>query len=123
MSKHQKKGKAVNKKDIQRLQEQESAEKAQAAADASLAYWTADAFEKTIQKAVASALASIRGKGRAILDEPWFRLYAAAVGGQIGWLESAKNNPARFKERLCTLADIATSAVNHAVNVGKVAGK
>lgn len=123
MSKHQKKGKAVNKKDIQRLQEQESAEKVQAAADASLAYWTADALEKTIQKAVASALASARGKGRAILDEPWFRLYAAAVGGQIGWLESARNNPARFKERLGILADIATSAVNHAVNVGKVAGK
>ena len=123
MSKHQKKGKAVNKKDIQRLQEQESAEKVQAAADAPLTYWTADALEKTIQKAVASALESARGKGRAILDEPWFRLYAAAVGGQTGWLVSAMRDPATFEKRLGILADIATSAVNHAVNVGKVARK
>ena len=122
MSKHQKKGKAVNKKDIQRLQEQESAEKVQAAADASFAYWTADALEKTIQKAVASALASARGKGRAILDEPWFRLYVAAVGGQMGWLVSSTDS-AKLEKRLGILADIATSAVNHAVNVGKVAQK
>ena len=122
MSKHQKKGKAVNKQDIQRLQEQESAEKVQAAADAPLANWTADALEKTIQKAVASALESARGKGRAILDEPWFRLYAAAVGGQTGWLVSATDST-KLEKRLGILADIATSAVNHAVNVGKVARK
>ena len=123
MSKHQKKGKAVNKKDLPRLQEQESAEKVKAAADASLAYWTEFALEKTIQKAVARALESVRGKGSVILDETWFRLYVAAVGGHMGWLVSSIRDPATFEKRFGTLAELATSAVNYAVNVGKVARK
>ena len=123
MSKHQKKkGKAVNKKDIQRLQEQERVEKTPAAADVPLNYWTTEALEKAVQNAVECALASTRGKGRAILDEPWFRLYAAAVGGQMGWLVSSTDS-AKLQKRLGILADIATAATNHAVNVGKVARK
>ena len=54
-----------------------------------------------------------------ILDEPWFRLYASVIGGQAGWLASAYDLD-KLRKRLETLGSIATSALNHAIQIKKV---
>lgn len=54
-----------------------------------------------------------------ILDEPWFRLYTSVIGGQAGWLASAYDLD-KLRKRLETLGSIATSALNHAIQIKKV---
>lgn len=54
-----------------------------------------------------------------ILDEPWFRLYTSVIGGQAGWLASAYDLD-KLRKRLETLGLIATSALNHAIQIKKV---
>lgn len=112
----------MNKKDIQRLQATERA----AAENPSVTSPSPADFAKAVADAVRSALAEIVKQPaeppRKILDEPWFRLYCAAVGGQMGWLCSS-SDAKKLQQRLGILADIAQSAANFAVNRGKVARK
>lgn len=66
------------------------------------------------------AKAGEKSGGEEAYRAAWFRMYAAVIGGQVGWLTGAISDPARFKTRLRTLADIATSALDLAVLDGRI---
>lgn len=66
------------------------------------------------------AKSSDKNTGDAAYSTAWFKMYCAVVGGQVGWITGAINDPARFKTRLRTLADIATSALDLAILDGKI---
>lgn len=55
-----------------------------------------------------------------VLDRPWWDLYTALVGSQAGWLTSATDTE-KLTKRLTALGQVATAAVNFAVNLKKLA--
>lgn len=55
-----------------------------------------------------------------VLDRPWWDLYTALVGSQAGWLTSATDTD-KLTKRLTALGQVATAAVNFAVNHKKLA--
>lgn len=112
----------MNKKDIQRLQaaQRAASESPSTPAPVVPAYEPKD-FARAVEQAVAAVVDAHEREHirKPAIDEPWFRLYCAAVGGQMGWLCSSSDGN-KLTQRLGILADIAQSAVNYAINRGKI---
>lgn len=102
----------MNKKDLKELSKPQPI----TPAASTIPVFTSEDFRAAIE-AVAKELQP--KEPSRILDEPWFWLYASVIGGQAGWLASAYDLD-KLRKRLETLGSIATSALNHAIQIKKV---
>lgn len=83
--------------------------------------FSAEDVRQIVEMAVES-VAKRRSSGRAhaVLDAAWFRLYSSIIGGYAGYVVSCSDAD-KLVERLDRLAQVATAALNHAINLKKVA--
>ncbi len=119
-----KKGRHMNKKDIQRLHEERNRTPEPASLPvpppSSPSPFTEAQIADAVAKALENRMVDVRTRNDLVVkDGPWFQLYCSIVGGQGAWLASASTS-ALMSARLGILADVATNAANHAQNIKKI---
>ena len=102
----------MNKKDLKELSKPQPI----TPAESTIPLFTREDFRAAIEAVVKELQPKEQSR---ILDEPWFRLYTSVIGGQAGWLASAYDLD-KLRKRLETLGSIATSALNHAIQIKMV---